>query len=255
MIRIDSSHAPRRHTERIKHRATNWYQGCKSDGAASRRLFTPKLRRPRFPQFHGASSPWSLQDWGLHRNGTAAFGLEIAEMTLAGLPIAPRFRLSAQCEGAVVVAACPGWTGTLPSGRHDTLADGPELLTRVAATIDSLGDVYLGKSAIDFGNQLRHVSHRSCLRCTTILLLLLYLEIPPGITSIAIESRRGVESISSYVVNDHTAKTDFIIYGRGEFGVTRGQRLRISLDGLGAVDPESVDRPRYFHGATSPLSV
>ena len=200
--------------------------------------------------FHGAFiSPWSLQDWGLHRAGTAAFGLEIAEMTPSGLPIAPRFRLSAECDGGAVIAAFLDQP-IVPVGHHDTLADGPELLTQVAATINSLGKVVWENPQSILETNYATAITGSCLRLRPYSASF-GLQVPDGITSLSIESPMGVELSTNYLVSDQAAKTRNSVSGPEEFGVTRGQRLRFTLDGFGAVDHHRVDRPRFSPWATA----
>lgn len=68
------------------------------------------------------------------------FGLKPAEMMDRRFPVIPRFRLSEKCEAAIVFAAYMDQP-IIPVGHHDTVASGIELLSIVARTINSLGDV------------------------------------------------------------------------------------------------------------------
>jgi hypothetical protein len=90
--------------------------------------------------FEGASlTPWMLRYWNSKRQWPSAFGLKIAEM-INGLPVLPRFDLSASSEGPIVISAFLGRPIVLFE-HHEALAGGLDLLSHAAEIVNSLGNV------------------------------------------------------------------------------------------------------------------
>ena len=130
-------------------------------------------------------SPGSVRSANPEAPWTDSLGLEPA-CFVAGLPVIPRFRLDASCEGAILVAAYLDQP-IIPVGHHWDLADGTDLLTRTAGIINSLGDVVWGDlSRLSRGNYRYRVAG-GCLRLRPFCRKLT-LRVPAGVDSISIEA-------------------------------------------------------------------
>lgn len=88
----------------------------------------------------GCISPWSLRDWGGEHPWPDSFGLEPTELVFGTCPVAPRFKMSADCLGNIVVSAFLN-RPIIPVGHHYSVAGGLELLAVLAKFINSLGKV------------------------------------------------------------------------------------------------------------------
>ncbi len=130
-------------------------------------------------------STGSLRNWNPHRQWSAAFGLEMAEM-MEGFPVLPRFRLSASCEAQIIISAFLD-RPIIPVGHHDTVADGLELLSRVAEVINSLGDVSWGSCEMMLHSNYLKFRGDATLWVKSYSSRIL-VTVPPGVTTIVLEN-------------------------------------------------------------------
>ncbi len=87
--------------------------------------------------FCGATvSRGSLFHANPNKHWSESFGLKPYEI-INGLPVAPRFRISADCIAQATLNAFLGQT-IIPTGHHEDLANGFDLLSQVAETINGL---------------------------------------------------------------------------------------------------------------------
>jgi hypothetical protein len=148
---------------------------------------------------------------------------------VAGLPIVPRFALTAACRNDILVAALLGQP-IVPMTHHHALAEGYQLLTTTADFINGLGDVRWA--------DLRSLSRRLFMerRDGEVLEVrplsnFVRLDVPPGITSVAV-ALAGPAPPSTPLMWRASATASWEPIPGGELPVRPGQRIDIAARGL-----------------------
>jgi hypothetical protein len=209
---------------------------------------------------HGACSEETLRDMArlgfeaacishgsLHRYNSdkpwaTSIGLKMSDC-VAGLPVIPRFRLSEECQNAILLAAYLDQP-IIPVGHHQDVSGGLELLENLAGFINSLGEVrWMDMKGIARSNfktrmegSLLHV--QSCAR-------VFELTVPPGVTHISIHELRMVDAVGEGIRIRATGRADQIHsrYVGEPIPVQPGATLEITFLLQNQLDPNSVRQP------------
>jgi hypothetical protein len=204
--------------------------------------------------FEGVNlTPWMLRNWNPKRQWPSAFGLEIAEMMDGGFPVIPRFKLSASCEGPIVVAAFLG-RPIVPFGHHDTMAGGFELLSHASKTINSLGNVrwenpemMLRSNCLTFQeNTTLWIKPYSCRVVFTI---------PRDITTMTVdrpEEKESAAALEFTITRKRGVELQVVRTVAGvPVKVAPGDAIELVLSNLGTVNYHQVDKLGLSLGALS----
>jgi len=185
-------------------------------------------------------SPWSLRHWGAGRNWPASFGLEVAELMDGPFPVAPRFKMTAGCEGWVAISAFLN-RPIVPVGHHDAVAEGIDLLREIADTVNSLGRVDWGDMESIFRSSFLTrrqgatiVVRPYCCRFS--------IAVPDGITTIELDRRDSCDSLWQVVSGERTE----VVGGSAEgnaVSVVGGLTVEFQLLGWAVVDYREVASP------------
>jgi hypothetical protein len=130
-------------------------------------------------------SPASVRAANPDASWRSALGLYPAAMVL-GFPVIPRFRLEAQREGSMWLAMYLDQP-LIPVGHHWDLAEGTDLLAKMANTINGLGDVEWANLTTIARRNYRYRVEGHRLRVQPFCRIL-SLDVPEGITEIEIEA-------------------------------------------------------------------
>jgi hypothetical protein len=168
-------------------------------------------------------------------------GLTISEFLGNGLPIIPRFRMSADCKTEVALTAFCG-RAIIPTGHHWDLANGLDLLKHIASTINSLPDV----KWMDLKSIAR--SNFATRRKGSMLDLKMYsrcisLEVPEGAKQLQVERPWLCDGKQEDIEcrQLHNGRSQILRHeGTGSFQVMPGTRLEIASINPTAIDPSSV---------------
>lgn len=202
--------------------------------------------------FEGVSlTPWSLRYWNPKREWPCTFGLESAELIDGGCPMLSRYKLSASCDGPIVMSAYLGAPIVLIE-HHEAVAGGLDLLTRAASVINSLGDVQWCST----GEMLR--SNYLTRRENGTLWVKPFsarveFRVPQDVSSVALAASGGAQ---------HAGKSDFLIVPKRRgmksaaiqavagvpFHVGPGETVELVSSALGKVDH------RQFESAALPVA-
>lgn len=192
--------------------------------------------------FEGACiSPWSLRDWGAGHRWPASFGLELSELVSGYFPVPPRFRMSAECSGSIVVSAFLN-RPIIPVGHHDTLAGGIDLLGKIADVVNSLGPVQW----TSLENILR--TNVSTYRDGSTLILKPYsvrfrVRVPEGINSIRIQALANSPSAAFALRRSPGAASSENVSSGSVVKVSPGDHIELTSLSLGTLDHRTIASP------------
>jgi hypothetical protein len=154
----------------------------------------------------------------------------------------PRFRMSAECEGAVVISAFLNQP-IIPVGHHDFASAGVEVLSDVANKINSLGNVVWTNPASILGSNYLTMRTGSSLRIRPYSARF-QIKIPAGVDTITIDppveiagGSRFVSHLKSPAGNSTPPLTEPFLQ------VSSGQDWEFCSSHLGAVDYRNVPPP------------
>jgi hypothetical protein len=177
----------------------------------------------------------------------SSFGLKIAEIAPGFAPVIPRFKLDSSCEGAMVISAFLDKPIILV-GHHHTAANGMELLTSAAESVNSLGNVSWAGPESMLRSNFRSfqegatlwIEPYSCRVCLTV---------PPGINEVRFYRSEGtsfdVDSGFDYITTRSAKLPDRQNASTGPLEVTPGDRVELVSVGFGKVDYRTVESPRF----------
>ena len=189
--------------------------------------------------FEGACiSPGSLRGWAKGKQWAATFGLEPAQIMADGFPVLPRFRLSPSCEGDIVIAAFLD-RPIIPVGHHASVADGLDLLARLAGIVNSFEGVqWQGVESILRSNFCTRMEGESlALRPFSQRIAL---DIPPHVDTLRLippVSAPTTDRDALFITRDAAAGSEPKTTRAGEpIRVRPGSRIEIVSTRLGVVD-------------------
>lgn len=187
---------------------------------------------------------------GLLRKGnpqllSSTFGLKLAEMGHATVPVIPRFRLDSSCENAIVISAFLD-RPIIPVGHHHTAANGLELLASAAAIINSLGDVQWGSPEAMFRSNFRTLQEGARLWIEPYSSRI-KLTVPSGVSEVGLHHEENSTAFPEFTITASGAgelQSPKILRDDSPLKVKPGDRLEFISPALGTVDYCAVKSPQ-----------
>lgn len=188
-------------------------------------------------------SATSLRYYNSERPWVRALGFAVTE-NIQGLPVMPRFRISADCKARILIAAYLRQP-IIPVGHHYDVADGLELLESVAGFINSLGPVqWMDMAKMTRSNFLsRYVDDTLEVRLFSNCV---ELSVPVGVSQLRVANTHGfgAAGVCFRVVSGKRVFESSLGKGTGAIQVAQGDRVTITVPPHPPVNLESIRSPR-----------
>lgn len=195
-------------------------------------------------------SPWSLRLWESDRQWSSAFGLRPAEIVHQAFPVAPRFRLSTDSEGYIILSAFLG-RPIVPTGHHQSLRDGIDILDEVAKSVNSLPGVHWSNISTILRSQYTYKRDGDLLRVQPFSSHF-EVHIPEDIRQLRIEPTTGMSSALDSVFAPFLFRTKkpvsdpwCALSNHDTIPVIERSTVEVRHHQLGSIDPLAVGSPPF----------